>query len=285
MSVRRKKLPQVDDDNDANGANGHDSNENDYDDDDDLFGESSDSENKEPDVEFPRAALKHEGSFSAPSESGHMDMDATLVGSANMNPKIQEPMFMGDQNNHDRSSQTSPIKPTPKKETDPSKNEFSKENEPSKEHEPSREPDSARDSETSTYLGIPKSEMISAEIRQFTPGSYDDPGAPPPVMPTPAIPLSGPFTFNSHGSSFTSLNLHQGHHQNLQSSNSANRSKSQSYKRDRRFSEPTTGWAFSPIVFNPKIKNSIDTKYGKGGKFYVDTEESSGPESEPRRCA
>lgn len=41
---------------------------------------------------------------------------------------------------------------------------------------------------------------------------------------------------------------------------------------------PTFSWRekgeglFSPIVFNPMIKSNIDTKYDKGGKFYVDKE-------------
>lgn len=34
--------------------------------------------------------------------------------------------------------------------------------------------------------------------------------------------------------------------------------------------EVTSKSSFSPIIFNPLIKNNIDTKYGKGGKFYVE---------------
>ncbi|CAH6719613.1 mediator of RNA polymerase II transcription subunit 13 [[Candida] jaroonii] len=60
-----------------------------------------------------------------------------------------------------------------------------------------------------SIFDIPKDQM-----------TYDDPGAPLPIIPTPR---------------------------------QTNTSKS----------------SFSPIVFNPLIKSNIDTKYGKGGKFYV----------------
>ncbi|OBA20797.1 hypothetical protein METBIDRAFT_205895 [Metschnikowia bicuspidata var. bicuspidata NRRL YB-4993] len=134
--------------------------------------------------------------------------------------------------------------------------------------------DSPRPAGSAAYLGIPRNEMIHADIRQFTPGSYDDPGAPPPLVPTPAVAQHGVF-----GGFPGLLPLHAPQNTHLQPPASAHRLA----RRDRRHLDSAAAWAFSPIVFNPKIKNSIDTKYGKGGKFYVDTEESSGPELEPRR--
>ena len=132
--------------------------------------------------------------------------------------------------------------------------------------------DPAKNPDSSSYMGIPKSEMIYADIRLFTPGSYDDPGAPPPIIPTPAIPQ-----LNTFG--MTHQNFSGGFPSSLPPPNLAG--KAPLPQRDRRQLE--SSWAFSPIVFNPKIKNSIDTKYGKGGKFYVDTEESSGPELDSRK--
>lgn len=109
------------------------------------------------------------------------------------------------------------------------------------------------------YLGIPRSEMISLALKVATPASYKDPGAPLPVMPTPVIPQLQ--TMNAQaGQSAPSQKPHV-----------------TSNKDASRF-ENAPGYSFSPIAFNPRIKSSIDKKYGRGGKFFVDREESAEPE-------
>lgn len=98
------------------------------------------------------------------------------------------------------------------------------------------------------YLGIPRDQMILQ--KSYTPDLYIDPGAPPPIMPTPILMQSKP-----------SSQPHAHNSRDLESQ----------------------GYAFSPIVFNPKIQSSIDAKYGRGGKFFVEREDSSGPESESKK--
>lgn len=95
------------------------------------------------------------------------------------------------------------------------------------------------------YIDIPKDMML----KKLNTPDYNDPGAPLPMMPTPLfVPQSVPNQptfpeyFNSVGSSVGS---------------EATLPKS----------------IFSPIIFNPIIKTDIDTKYGKGGKFYVDKDQ------------
>lgn len=117
----------------------------------------------------------------------------------------------------------------------------------------------------STFVNIPRDQMISDKDI----GSYKDPGAPLPIVPTPVVPASAVFT------------------------PSISASEKNFFKREKR---PTndrppenaavkegTGYVFSPIRFNPVIKSSIDTKYGKGGKFYVEHDEASDPEHRNRR--
>ena len=94
-----------------------------------------------------------------------------------------------------------------------------------------------------TFVDIPKDQMLTKEqmLASFraTPQSYDDPGAPPAIMPTPVVPQ---------------------HYQSTPGDTIPSKS------------------VFSPILFNPLIKNNIDTKYGKGGKFYVEKDSSVGVE-------
>lgn len=94
-----------------------------------------------------------------------------------------------------------------------------------------------------TFVDIPKDQMLTKEqmLASFraTPQSYDDPGAPPAIMPTPVVPQ---------------------HYQSTPVDTIPSKS------------------VFSPILFNPLIKNNIDTKYGKGGKFYVEKDSSVGLE-------
>lgn len=92
-----------------------------------------------------------------------------------------------------------------------------------------------------SYVDIPKDQMLTKEqmLASFraTPQTYDDPGAPPAIMPTPIVPQ---------------------HYNNIPREGIPSKS------------------VFSPILFNPLIKNNIDTKYGKGGKFYVEKDSSVG---------
>lgn len=123
----------------------------------------------------------------------------------------------------------------------------------------------------SSIIDIPRDQMISQIHEHQGPPSYEDPGAPPPLAPTPIY----------------LLNL-----TNLQASSSGQtnplkvRKVEQGCKRlslKDQFREDTSDgnhkYMFAPIIFNPKIKSKLDTKYGKGGKFYV--ERDIGTEGEP----
>ncbi|ODV77117.1 uncharacterized protein CANTADRAFT_71679 [Suhomyces tanzawaensis NRRL Y-17324] len=125
--------------------------------------------------------------------------------------------------------------------------------------------------EKPTFIDIPKDQMIK---KLLTP-DYNDPGAPLPIMPTPVIPQSTNFgsqsagpgsgpAFNS-GPAFSSAPTFNSGYPELQDE------------------KPTQKSVFSPIIFNPIIKSNIDTKYGKGGKFYVDKESSADPDMEKKR--
>lgn len=126
--------------------------------------------------------------------------------------------------------------------------------------------------EHSTIIDIPRDQMISSMQESQSPSSYEDPGAPPPLAPTPIIPqnpnnpLAGfdtpknPFKLQRRTKPFTSF------------------SKSRTSLRDDSL-DNNMKYMFSPIIFNPKIKNKLDTKYGKGGKFYVERETGSDSEN------
>lgn len=124
----------------------------------------------------------------------------------------------------------------------------------------------------STFVNIPKDQMIS-DKDQFD-SSYKDPGAPLPIMPTPVVLPSATFT-PSAGAEI----------QGTKSSLGSIREKGQRNEPNNeiKYGEQEAGYVFTPIKFNPVIKSSIDTKYGKGGKFYVEQEESSELEPQPKR--
>ncbi|CCE88413.1 Piso0_001918 [Millerozyma farinosa CBS 7064] len=114
-----------------------------------------------------------------------------------------------------------------------------------------------------TFIDIPKDQMtiISAKpMKLQSPRIYSDPGAPLPMDPTPIIP-QGSFAFGGNTS-----NVFPGSNNNTSESE-----------------EPKSRSIFSPIPFNPIIKSNIDTKYGKGGKFYVEKETTM--DSDSRRNA
>lgn len=87
-------------------------------------------------------------------------------------------------------------------------------------------------------IDIPRDQMT---IRKNTTPAYNDPGAPVPILFTPIIPQSIPSAVSTVPPSTA-------------------------------VEEAQPKSVFSPILFNPIIRSNIDTKYGKGGKFYVDKE-------------
>lgn len=130
--------------------------------------------------------------------------------------------------------------------------------------------------EKSTIIDIPRDEMISQVGDIDGPPSYEDPGAPPPLAPTPILP-------------HTSINLATAEIQK----NPFKLQKVAKVAAASQFKNPPASkddngdanhrYMFSPIIFNPKIKNKLDTKYGKGGKFYVELESGNTSESETSR--
>lgn len=81
--------------------------------------------------------------------------------------------------------------------------------------------------------------------------NYSDPGAPPPVNPTPMMYMSKTSADSS-------------------SSQSQCQSQGDIVKSDNEVMGKNKQTLFSPLAFHPVIKKDIDTKYGKGGKFYFD---------------
>lgn len=141
-----------------------------------------------------------------------------------------------------------------------------------------------KDDENSSFIKIPKDQMITAAWEPLT-VSYDDPGAPLPIVPTPIISqaMTNP-TFTGYTPSAPSSQppaQEKGPLSKFQDSLKDFGRKTP--KKQGATGENLMGYVFSPISFNPKIKSNIDTKYGKGGKFYVAHESSGGPEeSKPR---
>lgn len=131
--------------------------------------------------------------------------------------------------------------------------------------------DNSNDAISPSFVNITKDQMISNW--GSNPTSYEDPGAPLPIMPTPVIP---------QGPSF---------HSSLSDSNGPLRpmltrlfqSSKQERLDDLKPNGERLGFVFSPIKFNPVIKSSIDTKYGKGGKFYVANDQPGELDSRARR--
>lgn len=95
-----------------------------------------------------------------------------------------------------------------------------------------------------SFVDISKDDMVMSV-------DYVDPGAPLPIMPTPLFTSNMPSTATNNGVSEET---------------------SATEERPNLVTKAVSRSIFSPIVFNPLIKNSIDKKYGKGGKFYVEKE-------------
>jgi mediator of RNA polymerase II transcription subunit 13 len=95
------------------------------------------------------------------------------------------------------------------------------------------------------YLDIPKDQMTISAKAHPKPAKtpYNDPGAPLPLMATPFHPPSSTFP--------SAPAFHQPNYSDL---------------------EDVATSTFLPLQFNPIIKTNIDTKYGRGGKFYFQRE-------------
>ncbi|KAG5416926.1 SSN2 [Candida metapsilosis] len=96
---------------------------------------------------------------------------------------------------------------------------------------------------------LPYLEILSTAMtvgKSVTP-NYSDPGAPVPINPTPTM-------WPSKGSAESQAQVEF----------------RESFGNGDREVAPQT--LFSPLPFHPVIKKDIDTKYGKGGKFYFDKE-------------
>uniref|UniRef100_A0A0L0P7T9 Mediator of RNA polymerase II transcription subunit 13 n=1 Tax=Candidozyma auris TaxID=498019 RepID=A0A0L0P7T9_CANAR len=122
-----------------------------------------------------------------------------------------------------------------------------------------------------TFVNIPKDQMIS-DIESI-PSSYKDPGAPLPIVPTPIIPQH------------SNLGVGPNDYSNLSKLSSLpHRARLRLERAREPLNNPERqGYVFSPLRFNPVIKSSIDTKYGKGGKFYVSQNANQDYEQKVRR--
>lgn len=201
---------------------------------DDLFGDFSDDEKesaKETTITSPKSELKREPAANDALEALFAD-DMALDPEPTKTKEVETTAlpFLADQPNDEvlKTAQDRPKKP-----------------------------------ETATYIDIPKDQMTVAALRKYTspPTSYDDPGAPLPIIPTPLIPQSAGYHPPSNGVG------------GVPSSTPA----SEAEQNEARL-------VFSPLLFNPIIRSNIDTKYGKGGKFYVDKEQLLGPDDGTKKA-
>ncbi|EGW33517.1 uncharacterized protein SPAPADRAFT_55383 [Spathaspora passalidarum NRRL Y-27907] len=124
------------------------------------------------------------------------------------------------------------------------------------------------------YLDIPKDQMIT----KLTSPDYNDPGAPLPLIPTPFMQSTAPLSSTNPPS--TGPNIESGYYPEEVPGNTNTSTVTQSAPSSQM---PPQKSIFSPILFNPIIKSNIDTKYGKGGKFYVDRESSIDPDFEKHK--
>lgn len=132
--------------------------------------------------------------------------------------------------------------------------------------------------EQSTIIDIPRDQMISQISDYDSPPSYEDPGAPPPLAPTPILPHS------SHNLAAAEAQKNPFKLQKVAKVAAASQFKNPAASKDDN-GDPNHKYMFSPIIFNPKIKNKLDTKYGKGGKFYVDLESGNTSDCESTRLS
>lgn len=122
----------------------------------------------------------------------------------------------------------------------------------------------------STIIDIPRDQMISQTYDSETPSSYEDPGAPPPLAPTPIIPQHSAYSLAGNEKRLKTLKISR-----MNNNHGGSKFKSPAILKDDANAELNLKYMFSPIIFNPKIKDKLDTKYDKGGKFYVERETGS----------
>lgn len=109
------------------------------------------------------------------------------------------------------------------------------------------------------FLDIPKDKIAFNGI-----SPYDDPGAPLPMSQTPLANQGLPLPLTTE-LGINSVNGTLGTYNSIGATN------------NKDSDENTPRSIFSPIFFNPLIRNSVDNKYGKGGKFYVDKDREVEP--------
>ncbi|CAN3364862.1 mediator of RNA polymerase II transcription subunit 13 [Diutina catenulata] len=114
-------------------------------------------------------------------------------------------------------------------------------------------PPSSNGAVSSSLIDIPKDQMTVAKP---TPG-YRDPGAPVPITYTPNIASVYPASWS------------QSNPPSVPASGVGNQAQATPGAPAAPHLTDDKS-VFSPILFNPIIKSNIDTKYGRGGKFYVE---------------
>lgn len=105
-------------------------------------------------------------------------------------------------------------------------------------------------------VDIPRDKMTMpsfSNLRKEAPSEYQDPGAPGPFVQTPSVILRDSSKTMRHR-----LSLSQEIPANLDRESNGQDEKS----------------VYSPIPFNPMIKDNIDSKYFRGGKFFVEKDQS-----------
>ncbi|KAL6452516.1 SSN2 Mediator of RNA polymerase II transcription subunit 13 [Candida maltosa Xu316] len=123
-----------------------------------------------------------------------------------------------------------------------------------------------------SYIDILKDQMMLKKSDSSP--DYKDPGAPLPIVPTPLVPPTIPQSTGATnpptvGPGSVTDTIYDG-------ASIYNQSAPPSQM-------PQQKSVFSPILFNPIIKSDIDTKYGKGGKFYVDKDTASDTDFEKKK--
>ena len=105
-------------------------------------------------------------------------------------------------------------------------------------------------------VDIPREKMTIpsfSDLKKEAPSEYEDPGAPGPFIQTPSVILRDSSKTIPNKSSISleiPINL------------------------DRETKDQDEKSVYSPIPFNPMIKDNIDSKYFRGGKFFVEKDQS-----------
>lgn len=125
-----------------------------------------------------------------------------------------------------------------------------------------------------SYIDILRDQMTIKKMDGSP--DYKDPGAPLPIVPTPLV-LST-ITQSASATNPPTVGPFEGAYDNVSNSSAGVYGQSAPA-----LQMPQQKSVFSPILFNPIIKSDIDTKYGKGGKFYVDKDSSKDIDFETKK--